>query len=107
VCHGLDGQGNGPVNARALELQNDDPRNARWTQVANLTSDLVRSRPDGHIYNTINVGIRNMPPYGPQVPTADRWAIVAYVRAIQLTYDASSRILPDDIKARAKAATKK
>jgi mono/diheme cytochrome c family protein len=107
VCHGLDGQGNGPVNARALELQNDDPRNAHWTQVANLTSDLVRSRPDGHIYNTINVGIRNMPPYGPQVPTADRWAIVAYVRALQLTYDAPSKILPDDIKDRAKAATKK
>lgn len=107
VCHGLDGQGHGPVNEDAMALQGVDPRNAKWTQVANLTSDLVRSRPDGHLYNTINVGIRNMPPYGPQVPTADRWAIVAYVRALQLTYDAPSRILPDDVKERAKAAGKK
>ena len=107
VCHGLDGHGHGQINERALELQGEEVPKARWTQVADLTADIVRNRPDGHIYNTINVGIRNMPPYGPQVPPADRWAIVAYVRALQLTYDAPSRILPDDVKERAKAATKK
>lgn len=105
ACHGYDGQGHGTVNEDAMQLQ--ALGNARWTPAANLTSDIVRSRPNGHIYNTINVGIRNMPPYGPQVPPADRWAIVAYVRALQLTYDAPSRILPDDVKERAKAAGKK
>ena len=105
VCHGLDGQGHGSVNEDAATLM--ELGKARWTPVANLTSDPVKARPDGHIYNTINVGIRSMPAYGPQVPPADRWAIVAYVRALQLSYDAPSRILPDDIKERAKAATKK
>lgn len=107
ACHGYDGQGHGAVNERATALMAEDPPKARWTPAANLTSDVVRGRPNGHIYNTINVGIRNMPPYGPQVPPADRWAIVAYVRALQLTYDAPSRILPDDVKERAKAAGKK
>jgi len=45
----------------------------------------VIARSDGHLYNTINVGIRNMPGYGGQIPVQDRWAIVAYVRALQLT----------------------
>jgi mono/diheme cytochrome c family protein len=45
-------------------------------------------RPVGHIYNTINVGIRSMPSYGAQIPVADRWAIVAYVRALQLSENA-------------------
>jgi mono/diheme cytochrome c family protein len=105
ACHGLDGRGHGTVNEDALELMSNGK--AKWTQVADLTSDPVKARPDGHIYNTINVGIRSMPAYGPQVPPADRWAIVAYVRALQLSSDAPSRILPDDVKARAKAATKK
>jgi mono/diheme cytochrome c family protein len=107
ACHGLDGQGHGTVNERAMELMGLDTPKAKWTQAANLTIDPVKSRPNGHIYNTINVGIRSMPPYGPQVAPADRWAIVAYIRALQLSYDAPSRILPDDIKEKAKAATKK
>lgn len=108
ACHGLDGRGHGSVNERAMELNAEEtPRALKWVQAADLTSDPVKARPDGHIYNTINVGIRSMPAYGPVVPPADRWAIVAYVRALQLSTDASSRILPDDIKARARAATKK
>jgi hypothetical protein len=44
----------------------------------------IVARPDGHIYNTIVNGIRNMGAYGSSIqdPT-DRWAIVAYVRALQ------------------------
>jgi mono/diheme cytochrome c family protein len=100
VCHGLDGQGHGPVNERALELQAMDPPGAKWTQVADLTSDTVKARPVGHIYNTINVGIRSMPSYGAQVPPEDRWAIVAYVRALQQSRNVPSKDVPDDIKAR-------
>ena len=58
---------------------------AKWVQAADLRSDQVRARPVGHLYNTINVGIRNMPAYGPQIPVADRWAIVAYIRALQVS----------------------
>jgi mono/diheme cytochrome c family protein len=40
--------------------------------------------PDGQLYATITNGLRNMPAYRAQIPVADRWAIVAYVRALQL-----------------------
>ena len=38
---------------------------------------------DGYIFNVMTNGIRNMPSYGAQIPADDRWAIVAYVRALQ------------------------
>jgi mono/diheme cytochrome c family protein len=79
-CHGLDGHGLGAVHVRAQELQE-----SKWVPPSDLTSDTVRARPNGHIFNTISVGIRNMPGYGSQVPVEDRWAIVAYVRAVQLS----------------------
>jgi mono/diheme cytochrome c family protein len=47
--------------------------------------DRIRHMPDGQLFATISNGIRNMPAYGIQVPIADRWAIVAYVRALQLS----------------------
>ncbi|MHC4991482.1 MAG: c-type cytochrome, partial [Planctomycetota bacterium] len=50
-------------------------------------------RPVGHLFNSITNGIRNMPPYGSQVPAEDRWAIVAYVRALQR----SQRTTPEDV----------
>ena len=39
-------------------------------------------------------GVRNMPPYESQIPTADRWAIVAYVRALQRSQNASLEDVP-------------
>jgi mono/diheme cytochrome c family protein len=47
--------------------------------------DRIRHMPDGQMYATISNGIRNMPAYGISIPVADRWAIVAYVRALQLS----------------------
>jgi mono/diheme cytochrome c family protein len=90
VCHGYDGSGHGPVNQRALELKSIDtdanhPIGVTWTPAAQLSSDTIRAQPDGKIFNTITFGIRTMPAYGPQIPVADRWAIVAYVRALQLS----------------------
>ena len=41
--------------------------------------------PDGQLFATIENGVRNMPAYGPQIPTQDRWAIVEYVRALQVS----------------------
>lgn len=91
VCHGVDGRGQGPVHMRATELQE-----ARWVPPSDLTSGPVRARPDGHIYNTINNGIRNMGPYGVQIPPPDRWAIVAYVRALQLSANAPLNAAPPE-----------
>jgi mono/diheme cytochrome c family protein len=90
VCHGYDGSGHGPVNQRALELKSIDtdanhPIGVTWTPAAQLTSDVIRAEPDGKIFNTITNGIRTMPSYRDQIPANDRWAIVAYVRALQLS----------------------
>jgi mono/diheme cytochrome c family protein len=83
VCHGEDGYGNGPINNRAVQKQ--EPK---WVPAANLHSDIVRGRQNGHLFNTITNGIRNMPGYAAQIPTQDRWAIVAYLRALQLSQHA-------------------
>jgi mono/diheme cytochrome c family protein len=94
VCHGYAGDGHGPVNERAMTLMS--MQQANWTPVASLLSDAVRARPDGHIFNTITNGIRNMPPYGTQVPPEDRWAIIAYVRALELSQNAPPTVLPKE-----------
>lgn len=47
--------------------------------------DRLRKMPDGQVFATITNGIRNMPAYGQQIPELDRWSIVAYVRALQVS----------------------
>ncbi len=82
VCHGYDGYGNGRVQQWVAG------KYPTWVQPASLHSATVVGRPDGHIFNTIGNGIRSMAGYGAQIPVADRWAIVAYVRALQLSQNA-------------------
>jgi mono/diheme cytochrome c family protein len=93
-CHGLSGNGNGPVHVRAMSLAE-----GTWTPPTDLGSQSVIDRPAGHLYNTIAKGIRNMPSYGSQISPADRWAVVAYVRAIQLTRNAELSDVPVDARA--------
>jgi mono/diheme cytochrome c family protein len=93
-CHGLAGFGDGMVAKRADELQE-----GTWTPPSSFHTDLVRGRPVGHIFNTISNGIRNMPAYGPQIPVEDRWAIVAYVRALQRSQHATVDDVPPDTRA--------
>ncbi len=90
TCHGLSGNGNGPVHVRAAFLGE-----GTWTPPTDLTSQTVVDRPVGHIYNTIKNGIRNMPAYGSQIDPEDRWAIVAYVRALQLSRNATIDDVPE------------
>src|SRR5512140_698878 len=92
-CHGLSGYGDGVVAKRADRLQE-----GTWTPPSSLHTDLVRSRPSGQLYNTIANGIRNMPAYGPQIPAADRWAIVAYVRALQRSQHATLADVSPDLR---------
>jgi mono/diheme cytochrome c family protein len=89
ACHGEDGSGRGPVAVRAEEIQM--PINA-----ANFHTDVVRGRPNGHIFNTITNGIRTMPGYSAQIAVEDRWAIVAYVRALQLSQNAPPNVAVGD-----------
>jgi len=89
-CHGYDGRGNGMVARRALRLGEE-----RFVPPTDVTSKAVRDRPDGHLFNAMSNGIRTMPAYGAQIPTADRWAIVAYVRALQLAENATIDDVPE------------
>jgi len=94
VCHGLDGSGNGPVTQRVGVLRGNNVLDLAWTQPATFTDDRLRKQTDGQIFNTITNGIRAMPSYGSQIPVEDRWAIVAYVRALQYSQQAPSSVVP-------------
>ena len=88
-CHGAAGYGDGMVNVRAMELLNLGTNGTVWVQPKSIHDDDVREQPVGQIFNNITNGVRTMPPYGPQIPVADRWAIVAYVRALQRSQNAA------------------
>ncbi len=92
-CHGLDGGGQGIVNERAQRLSTDN-----WVQPSSMHDDLVVGRPLGHIFNTITNGIRSMPPYGDQITPADRWAIVAYIRALEYSQKAPVADVPEALR---------
>jgi hypothetical protein len=54
--------------------------------------------PDGEIFNTISYGKNLMGPYGPNVAIADRWAIVAYIRALERSRLASLDDVPEALR---------
>jgi mono/diheme cytochrome c family protein len=78
-CHSRTGDGQGIVVARAQTAGYQFPPPPSFHE------DRVRHMPDGQLYATIANGVRNMPSYAAQIPVRDRWAIVAYVRALQLS----------------------
>ena len=87
-CHGAAGYGDGIVNKRAMELMNLGTNGTTWVQPKSIHDADVREQPLGQIYNSITNGVRTMPAYGSQIPVADRWAIVAYVKALQRSQNA-------------------
>ncbi len=87
-CHGAAGYGDGMVNVRAMELVNRGVNGTTWVQPKSLHEQQIREQPVGQIFNSISNGVRTMPAYGPQIPVADRWAIVAYLRALQRSQNA-------------------
>jgi mono/diheme cytochrome c family protein len=88
-CHGESGYGNGPIAQRAMALQPlADAGTSGWVKPQDLQDPKILARPDGHIFNTITHGARTMPPYDKQISVPDRWAIIAYLRALQLSQNA-------------------
>ena len=87
-CHGKLGDGNG-----ITKKIGDMPA------VANLHDKRIVEMADGEIFNTITHGKGLMGAYGPLVPTKDRWAIVAYLRALQLSQLGTADDLPADEQA--------
>jgi mono/diheme cytochrome c family protein len=87
-CHGKLGDSNGITK-----------KIGAMPAVANLHDKRIVELADGDIFNTITFGKNTMGAYGPVVPVEDRWAIVAYVRALQLSWLGSPDDLPPDQKA--------
>lgn len=85
-CHGLAGNGDGLVVRRG------------FTPPPSLHSDRLRQVPPGYIFAIITAGFGAMPSYADQVPPRDRWAIIAYVRALQLSQNAPVDELPPEIR---------
>jgi mono/diheme cytochrome c family protein len=73
MCHGGAGDGRGIIMTGGYG----------YVPAPTFHSDNSRGMPDGEIYSAIANGVRNMPSYATQIPVEDRWAIVAYVRALQ------------------------
>ena len=78
-CHSVAGDGQGMVSRRATAL------GAAGLIAPSFHDDRLRHIPDGQLFATITNGLRNMPPYAHSIPVDDRWAIVQYVRALQLS----------------------
>lgn len=81
-CHDRMGTGRGMVEQRGFKIPSD------------LNSDRVRELPPGYIYQVISNGYQAMPDYKDQIPVDDRWAIVAYLRALQLSRHATMADVP-------------
>jgi len=91
-CHGYDGRGAGAVPQRVAA------GGGAW-QARNLvdaSNPVVINMPNGQLFNTISNGYNTMMGYAAQIPHADRWAIVLYVRALQRSQNASLDDIPSD-----------
>ena len=94
VCHGATGAGDGMVGRRAATLAE-----GTWVRPSDLTAAATLARPEGELFDIISHGIRKMPAYDAQIPVADRWAIVAYVRALQRSAHGQLRDVPENLRA--------
>ena len=85
-CHGLQGDGDGLVAVRGMK------------HPPTYHQDRLRQVPNGYIYDVITNGFGIMLDYSAQIPPRDRWAIVAYVRALQFSRNAKLSELPPDVR---------
>jgi mono/diheme cytochrome c family protein len=82
VCHGATGAGNGITSQYGL------------VGIASLHQERLRTMPDGQIFQTIAYGKGNMGPYASNIAVEDRWAIIAYIRALQRSQTATIAEVP-------------
>jgi hypothetical protein len=86
-CHGFTGNGDGLVVQRGF---NPPP---------SYNSDRLRQAPVGHFFDVVTNGFGSMPSYAAQLPVRDRWAIIAYIRALQLSQNANISDAPPEVQA--------
>ena len=87
MCHGATASGNGITKSYGLAT------------VVTLQDDRIRKMSDGEIFNTITNGKNTMMAYGPNIMVQDRWAIIAYLRALQRSQGASVVDIPPEHRA--------
>jgi len=87
-CHDRVGDGNGMIVERG------------YRRPPSLHIDRLREAPVGHFFDVITSGFGAMPDYAAQIPVEDRWAIVAYIRALQLSQHATLGDAPPDEQAK-------
>ena len=81
-CHDRTGNGDGMIVRRG------------YRRPPTYHSDRLRQQPNGYFFDVITRGFGAMPDYAVQVQPEDRWAIVAYIRALQLSQQASINDVP-------------
>ena len=81
-CHGFLGDGNGMIAKRGF----------KWP--ANFHTDRLRNAPPGYLFQVVSNGYGAMPAYRHQIEPNDRWAILAYLRALQLSRNATLADVP-------------
>jgi mono/diheme cytochrome c family protein len=83
-CHGAVGDGNGVTRRYGMGA------------IPTYHDDRLRKMAEGELFNTITNGKGEMSPYGDKLAPADRWAVIAYVRALQRAQDATLADVPAD-----------
>ena len=85
-CHGLQGDGSGMIATRGMR------------HPPSYHIDRLRQAPNGYFYDVMTNGFGAMYSYSERIPPADRWAIIAYIRALQLSHNAQAADLPADLR---------
>jgi len=85
-CHGIQGDGMGMVAVRGMK------------HPPSYHQDRLRNEPNGYLYDVITNGFGAMYGYSAQISPRDRWAIVAYLRALQLSRNAPVGQLPAELR---------
>lgn len=91
VCHGATGDGLGVIMVGLAG------QGYGYTPAPSYHEERLREVSNGYLYEVITNGVRNMPSYAQQIPVLDRWAIVAYVRALQRARFAPPEDVPAEI----------
>jgi mono/diheme cytochrome c family protein len=87
-----------PCHGRVGDAQSMVVKRGFVPPPTNLHDPRLLTIEDGHLFDVISNGIRNMPSYASQIPVADRWAIVAYVRALQKSQQATMKEIPPEVR---------
>jgi mono/diheme cytochrome c family protein len=81
-CHDRTGSGNGMIVRRG------------YARPPSYHTEILRRQPVGHLFRVISRGLGAMPSYSAQISAADRWAIIAYIRSLQLSQNAALADVP-------------